>query len=195
MPVSQSTKGAMMGGFYGSVQVRTEDRSHVRNIAEEVAKKRGVRCLLGPSINGWVGVYPEGNGQDQSFGEEIAHRIDSPVLHVMVHDDDILAYWFWRDGALVDSYWSIPGYFGEDGIEEQEAMSGRPEVFGDLLPSGPEPMRELLQRDRDDFVFAVYRLEKYAHLLGIQNATTAYEYLKAGETEGIQNWDAFLELP
>ncbi len=184
-----------MGGFYGSVQVRCEDREKVREAAEQVAKARGIKCLLGPVLGGWVGVYPENNGQDQAVGLEIAQRLGCDVLHVLVHDDDVLAYWFWRGGKEVDSYWSLPGYFGEEGREEQEAMIGHPEIFGDLLRGGPEPMRELLRRDRDDFVFAMERLQQFATLLGIANAVTAYEYLKAGETDGIRGWMKFEELP
>ena len=52
-----------MGEFYGSVQVRTEDRGQVKRVVEQVAKAKGIKCLLGPAIKGWVGIYPESNGQ------------------------------------------------------------------------------------------------------------------------------------
>src|SRR5690606_35087029 len=102
-----------MGGFYGSVQVKTHDRDAVRAAVEAVAAAQGIRCYLGPALDGWVGAYPQFNGQDASFGEEVASRLDAPVLHLMVHDDDIFSYEFWDGGQHVDSYWSRPGYFGE----------------------------------------------------------------------------------
>ncbi len=55
-----------MGGFYGSVQLRCEDRSKVLAAAEAVAREMGIKCLVGPALNGWVGVYPEGNGRPPS---------------------------------------------------------------------------------------------------------------------------------
>jgi hypothetical protein len=184
-----------MGGFYGSVQVRSEDRGLVRQAAEQVAKAKGIKCLLGPALRGWVGVYPEMGGQDQTVGEEIAKQLGGEVLHLFVHDDDVMAYWLWRGGKLADSYWSAPGYFGEDQRAEQEAMAGRPEVFGPLLRTGPQPMHELLQRDHKKFAFEVERLETFARLLDIPNAVTSYDYLKQGETEGIRGWKQFEELP
>jgi hypothetical protein len=184
-----------MGGFYGSAQVRSEDRGLVRQVAEEVARAKGIKCLLGPALRGWVGVYPEFGGQDHTVGEEIAQRLGLEVLYLLVHDDDVMAYWLWRGGELADSYWSAPGYFGEDQREEQEAMGGRPEVFGPLLRKGPQPMRELLRRDREQFAVEMERLEKFARLLDIPNAVTSYDYLKQGETEGIRGWKQFEELP
>ena len=61
-----------MGGHYGSVQLRTTDRAAVLAAADAVCRERGIRCLVGPALNGWVGVYPEGHGQDHSVGEQVA---------------------------------------------------------------------------------------------------------------------------
>lgn len=37
------------------------------------------------------------------------------ALAVLDHDDDVLAYWLYENGALLDHYDSLPGYFiGED---------------------------------------------------------------------------------
>ena len=45
-----------MGAFYGSVQLRSEDRDGVKAAADEVARQRQIRMLIGPTLNGWVGV-------------------------------------------------------------------------------------------------------------------------------------------
>src|ERR1700704_1139097 len=102
-----------MGAFYGSVQVRSEDRSGVKAVAEEVARALHASMLVAPVIDGWVGLYPDMNGQNEGVGAAMAGRMDADVLHLIVHDDDVFAYWFYRRGELVDSYWSLPGYFGE----------------------------------------------------------------------------------
>jgi len=64
-----------MGGFYGSVQVRTEQRHKVLQAADAAAKRFGIRLLVGPNLEGWVGVYPENAGQDQAVGEFIAKEV------------------------------------------------------------------------------------------------------------------------
>jgi hypothetical protein len=70
-----------MGAFYGSVQVRSEDHGHVRAAAEEVARQRQIRTLIGPVLNGWVGIDPEGSGQDGNVSRDLAQRINRDVLH------------------------------------------------------------------------------------------------------------------
>jgi len=48
-----------MGAFYGSVQVRSDDREQVLDAADEVAHARRLECLVGPVVDGWIGIYPE----------------------------------------------------------------------------------------------------------------------------------------
>ena len=91
-------------------------------MAEDVARAKGIRCFIGPDLGGWIGIYPQHQGQDPSVGEAIAGQLEAMVLHVLVHDDDVMAYRLWRDGQLADSYISPPGYFGEEHRQEEEAM-------------------------------------------------------------------------
>jgi predicted transcriptional regulator len=43
-------------------------------------------------------------------------------------------------------------------------------------------------------LFVSYKMARFAKLLGISNAVTSYEYLAAGETEDIFEWDKFIEI-
>ena len=61
-----------MGGFYGSVQIRGADRREVMGLLEKLSRKLKTRFLLGPVLGDWVGVYPEGGGQDTRIGVQIA---------------------------------------------------------------------------------------------------------------------------
>ncbi|HET6247572.1 MAG TPA: hypothetical protein VFE47_07745 [Tepidisphaeraceae bacterium] len=184
-----------MGGFYGSVQVRTENRAAVLRAAETAATRAGIRCLIGPSLNGWVGVYPEGAGQDHLIGQTIARAFGGDVLQLAVHDDAVLAYWLWHEGELGDAYWSRPGFFNEDDRAEQLQMTGDPQAFGDLLEGREKTMLDLVSRRRIDITFESARLQEFASLLGIHNGVTSYEYLKAGERAGIEQWELFSEVP
>ena len=183
-----------MGGHYGSVQVRTADRAAVKAAAESAANAKKIHCLIGPEINGWVGVYPENNGQDDSVGREIAQRLQADVLHLLVHDDDVLAYWLWRNHELVDSYWSKPGYFGEENRANEERRKGDPEQFRPFIGDKANRMAAILDRENQP-VFAYEQLAKLGKLLGINNAVTAYEYLKEGERDQIKGWRKFDEVP
>ncbi|MGD9633841.1 MAG: hypothetical protein AB7G28_12370 [Pirellulales bacterium] len=184
-----------MGAFYGSVQVRTDDRSSVKSIAESVARALHDRILVGPVINGWVGLYPDMNGQSERVGAAIAQELDADVLQLVVHDDDIFAYWFYIRGKLVDSFWSAPGYFGEEHRTRDAAMAGNADAFLPILGEQVKQLSKLLVRGEERELFASDQLAEFANVLKISNALSAYEYLKAGEIEDIEGWELFEEVP
>ncbi len=184
-----------MGAFYGSVQVRTDDRSGVKSAAEKVARALHARLLVGPVINGWVGLYPDMNGQNEPIGAAIAEEIDADVLQLIVHDDDVFAYWLYSHGELVDSFWSAPGYFGEEYRARDAAMTGNAEAFRPILGKRVKRLSKLLVRGEEKEFFAGDQLAEFANMLKISNALSAYEYLKAGEIEDIEGWELFEEVP
>lgn len=183
-----------MGGFYRSVQVRADDRAAIKAAAEELGREKSVRCLIGPAINGWTGIYPEKHGLDDGVGAFFALKIAGDVLDLMVHDDDIIAYQLWRDHQPVDSYWSKPGYFGDDNRAEEEASRGDPEKFRGIIGDKVTTLGALLDRSAE-YAFESERLAKLAKLLGISNALTAYDLLVSGEREGIKGWRKFEQIP
>jgi hypothetical protein len=183
-----------MGGFYGSIQVRTTDRAAVKMAAERVAGEKKIRCLIGPELNGWVGIYPEGSGQDDSVAAEIARQIEADVLHLMVHDDDVLAYWLWRKHELVDSYWSKPGYFGEENRADEESRRGDAEQFRSIVGDKTKDLPKVLNRETE-YTFESERLKKLAKLFGISNAVTEYDSLVSDERVGIKGWRNFDKIP
>lgn len=183
-----------MGGFYGSVQVRSENRAAVLEAAEMVARAKDIHCLVGPALYGWIGIYPEHHGQDGSVGKDIANQLGGVVLHVMVHDDDVLAYWLWRDRLLVDAYWSKPGYFGDENLEDEQRRAGDAEQFRFILDDPAiAKLRTLLRRDEEP-VFEYERLEALGKLLGIANLVTAYEHLKEEEPGPVKGRRQFKEV-
>jgi hypothetical protein len=184
-----------MGGFYGSVQVRTEDRAKVLHAAASAATKAEIRCLVGPLLDGWVAVYPQDAGQDPSIGQAIARQVGGDVLQTVVYDDHLMAYWLWHEGDPADNYWSNPGCFNEADRRSQESLTGDPLAFGDLVAGRENALLDLLDRNHPDFAFEAARLQQFMQLLGIRNGVTSYEYLKAGERAGIEGWDEFDEVP
>lgn len=183
-----------MGGFYDSIHIRTLDRACVKATVESIARSINIRCLLGPVINGWVGVYPDVHGQEPNISRDIARQIDAEVLHLMVHDDDLLAYWLYRNRELVDSYWSKPGYFGEENRAEEETRCGNAEQFQAFVGDNGDKLAALLDR-RAEYTFESERLAALAKVLGISNAVTAYDYLTSDERQGITGWRHFEHIP
>jgi hypothetical protein len=185
-----------MGAFYGSIQVRSNQHDAVVAAVESVARERGIKCLVSPVLNEWVGVYPENHGQDDQFGAAVAEQFGGLVVQMLVHDSDVMAYWLWRDRQLIDSYWSRPGYFGEKDRPKQQEMAGRPQEFRLLIGDKVDRLSEILRRDADDLPpLEEDRLERFAKLLGISNALNAYEYMKEGDAAGRKGWRKFTEVP
>ena len=196
-----------MGASYGSIHLKTEDRDLVRDVLIRVAAAGHVKFLAGPALNGWIGIYPSGNGQDPTVSAAIASQFPGSVLHLLVHDDDFFAYLIYREGRLADEYHSRPDYFGAVSELERHRVRGRPSVFANLLP-GLHKVAEVARileapgmsgatagRPYDSVFMASQQLERFAAVLGIDNALTCYEYLKGGETAGVKRFRNFVEVP
>lgn len=126
-----------MGAFYGSVHAKADDHGPLIPVLERLARENELRFLLAPSRRGWVNIYPSGNGQDAEVGQLIAEQLPEAehILQLLVHDDDVFCYWYYRRGKLVDQYNSSPDYFGEVSAQERSASRGDPDACADLLGS------------------------------------------------------------
>lgn len=159
-----------MGAFYDSVQIHSDDREAVRTLLEELAPKKKRRFLLGPALNGWIGVYPN---VDAAAARDLARRLRVELLALNVHDDDIFSYEYYRDGKRVDRYNSAPDYFEEVSAKERRMLRGRPELLAHLVsdPARFQALRERLAAQmHDSIVFASELLQTFADALGIRNA-------------------------
>ncbi len=187
-----------MGGFYGSTHVRTTDRAAVLAALEQVARKEGGKYFIGPEIDGWVTVYPPNGGQSDDTAKALARKLPHDILHVLVHDDDIFAYSFFRAGKLADEFNSLPDYFGAVSAKKRAKLRGRPEVFDHLVTdeAARRELRELLALGPDEQpAFASESLTLFARLLRLPNAVTSYDYLNEDETEGVERFEEFVHVP
>jgi hypothetical protein len=186
-----------MGAFYGSVLVRTEDSETVQRVLNQVAKEGDKRFFVGPALDGWISVFPNNSGQSDEVSAEIAKLIPHDIFHLIVHDDDMFIYYFYRKGTLVDQYNSCPDYFHEVPEEDKQVCMGRPELFRDLIldPESLNELKNLLAADKAEYTFEQERMTKFVELLGFSNALSSYEYLQSGEREGIKGWKQFVHIP
>lgn len=185
-----------MGTFYGSMLIRTENSGEVQKALEDVAKFIGCKFLLGPPVSGWISVFPHRRGQSYKPSIETSKRLPYEIFHLIVHDDDIFSYHFFRGGRLVDHYNSCPDYFGDVSAEEKQQCKRNPEVFQDLLgkPESLRKLKTLLAAAKYRFD-EVERMRKFVELLGLPNAIGSYEYLDAGKRDEIQGWSQFIYIP
>ena len=119
------------------------------------------------------------------------------MFSLVVHDDDVFKYEYYRDGKHVDQYCSRPDYFGTPTEAARKAVRGRPQKFAHLAV---DPQRfaqfqsRITEQAKRPAVFASELLVALASALGMANVQTSYEYLSDGEHD-VDGWDQFVHVP
>ena len=186
-----------MGGFYGTVQVRGENRPAVQTVLEELASKNKNRFWLGPTLAGWTGIYPNLHGHDPSIASDLARRLSGELFHLFVHDDDVFGYEYYCKGKRIDEFSSRPDYFGVLPERARKKLRGHPQKFAHLAIDAEGFARfqaRMGEQETQPAVFASELLTLLAGALGIRNVQTSYEYLTDGEHD-VEGWDEFVHIP
>jgi hypothetical protein len=117
-----------MGNFYVNHTVRApQDR------VTTLLEREGHTAFMSPTVNGYT-VVCDRHCDDQdmsairSLGRKLSASLNSPVVAFLNHDDDVLCYWLFEEGELIDEFNSCPDYFDEDDADdlddEDETASG-----------------------------------------------------------------------
>src|SRR6476646_3772809 len=102
-----------MGNFYTNFTLKNPDADDIADTLRQASRA----AFVSPEQRGYVVVYEaEADNQDVSAIEEVGVMLSKqqkcPVLAVLNHDDDVLCYWLFDCGKLIDEYNSNPDYFG-----------------------------------------------------------------------------------
>ena len=172
-----------MGNFYVNFSVKREETQPV----VDTLKRARLKAIVTPPSQGFVVVSEqESDTQDTGAIEEVgsllSREVGAPVLGILNHDDDILCYWLWDQGRLVDSYNSCPDYFGES-VEEPLDRGGDAERLCEVLsaPRAVDQVDAILHAD--DYVFAIERHQALVKALGLSahSVGCGYRYVGRGE--------------
>ena len=152
-----------MGNFYVNFTTRGPDQAIVSKCLR-TAKRN---AYVSPTLDDITVFYDKGaDTQDESvivaLGKQASKKLKAPVFAVLNHDDDILCYWIFEAGKVVDEYNSCPGYFS--GGEETPTGGDAKKLcaaFG--VPTKVKAVQKIL-RD-EEYVFALERHEALAALL------------------------------
>src|SRR5574341_1170236 len=181
-----------MGNFFTSVQILLGPRSSDESRRDVAAAVRSILLATGfteitvssevldrtvlvglPGAGGWVGVYDQGTGDQDlvaltALAKTLSARLHAFTLAILVHDSDVLELRLCRDGRLVDSYSSDPGYWEEE-TRRKKRPRGRHERWRSVLAGGVTANDLRLAWQSDD-VFAEDTLRRVAPLLGLDPA-------------------------
>lgn len=231
-----------MGLFSNVIHVWHRSAEEIESALEEVMQGYGLRRIAlvpvppaGPIATGdgsatyavgarrgdWVTVVEvdvaePGNPGAADVGSALSRALQTYVLSLAVHDDDILFYNLDLNGDSLDGYNSFPPYFEQERIDEAdiEAQRHAPEAFSPLLPSGVSigDLLVLLQRgwwaahdageldedgvpnDIDDgFVFEGERMVALGNLLQLHGASSEYPFAAWAEAPE-SAWEDFKQI-
>jgi hypothetical protein len=118
-----------MGLFYTNLAVFGPSRDALK--AALKAMKRN--AYLSPTIDGHTVVFDKAmEGQNariiEKLGTTLTDELKCTALASLLHDDDVLLLWLFRNGEIYDHYDSIPGYFDPD-AEPGDPVGGDAEVL------------------------------------------------------------------
>ena len=135
----------------------------------------------------------ESDNQDESeinlVGKQVSADTKSTVLAALNHGDDILCYWLFQAGELVDEYNSCPGCFSDG--DTTPVGGDAPRLCAAFGVASTAAKVEKVLRDTD-YVFALERHEALCRLLQLpwDYLYLGYQYASEGELpEGVSKHD------
>ncbi|MDR0609540.1 MAG: hypothetical protein LBG58_05475 [Planctomycetaceae bacterium] len=138
-----------MGAFYNSFHVRRKTQQEVIDqivaLQKEGQEDQQVNCIVGIAQNGWVPVYAELYFDTVPLAGTISEQLQTNVLLIDVHDDDVFSYYYFRNGEMVDTFNSCPDYFGSSDMQID---------FEKFDKTAPEKLNEMLQKMKTEFDFS-----------------------------------------
>ena len=175
-----------MGAFYGNITLKGPSQSQV------VEALRGRRAIVSPSLEDLTVVFDSAcDEQDVEEIEELTERLSRELncaaLAILVHDDDVFAYFLFQGGASVDSYNSCPSYFDFDSSDEPAGPEGgNPDLLCAAFAAGnPQEVGAILSRsgDTEGYVFETERHRDLVKALSLPEWTVgnAFERFERGE--------------
>jgi hypothetical protein len=177
-----------MGSFYVNFTTRGPDQAAIVQSLQSAKRK----SFVGPTLQHLTVYFDEqADTQDDSeikhVGEVTSRGLKSPVLAVLNHDDDILAYWLFENGKLIDEYCSWPGYFN-GGPETPSGGDADKLCAAFAAAENVQAVDEVLHKK--EFDFAMDRHMELAKLLRFPKECigVGYQFLEDGEIPNSANF-------
>lgn len=195
-----------MGNFYVNFSVKTTNQEHVVNVLRQANRV----AVVTPYQDEYIVVYDqEAESQDAQvivdLGSLLSQRLELPVLAVLNHDDDVLCYWLFEKGELLDYYNSKPDYFDGffDEFEDSD-VSSEPDVSATEQGGDANQLCRVLKSDtnpqlveavlRGDYIFAIDQHFDLKDLLGLPSWAVGYGFNDVEELEAAIEQEELIDL-
>ena len=116
-----------MGTTYSNCQVRADSQEAVVAVLTGLLKEP---AYVAPAVGGWVGVYPEGDGDTaDKLAKKLSAKLACGVFFWSVYDSDIFFYTLYENGKKRDEFDSNPEYFESVSAAKRARLRGKPEAL------------------------------------------------------------------
>jgi hypothetical protein len=156
-----------MGAFYGNITLKGPEQ---KKIAEAL---RGRRAIVAPKVGDYIVAFDSAcDDQDtdaiQALTSRLSKELDCAAFAVVVHDDDVLGYFLYHSGKLIDWYNSAPSYFDFGSTEvAAEPAGGNAERLCEVFEVGAAQEIATILRKPDGYVFETQRHMDLVRVLGL----------------------------
>ena len=174
-----------MGNFYVNYTIHSKDNSGVVNALNNR------NAYVTQCKNDSIVVFDEASdSQDpdliRSLGKQLSKALNTAVLAVLNHDDDILWYVLFDKGNSIDEYDSSPGYFDPDSEPQNPSGGNAEKLCAAFNCHDVQEIERVLRKssyDEDGYTFAVERHEELAKALNLPDFSVGfgYTYIAQGE--------------
>jgi len=117
--------------------VATDEAPPYDFVTVDVTGERYRRFFLGPTLEGWVGLYDQDHPGTESLGAALSRTLACAVCYLWSHHGDFWGYAAFRDGEGLDVFSSSlcsVAEFAPAPLEEAAHLWGRPAALASLLP-------------------------------------------------------------
>ncbi len=175
-----------MGSFFTNYQIRSESQENVVSILTPLVKQR---AYVSPPKNGWVTVYDEASDEQDErelnrLATAISQKLSTAVFAFLIHDSDVLVYFLYSHGQLIDEYNSDPDYFGNVGELDRARFRGKPvELLKYCVSSTNLDAVERVLNPENHPIMAEDIFDDLAPLLDLDEARVllGFRYFEAGD--------------
>lgn len=118
--IEKRSEKTNMGTFYTNITLNTSD---VNAVIAYLHQHNRTAYVANPHT-GYIVVYDsETESQDEELLTDLSERLSRQLacvaFAVLNHDDDVLMYWLYNTGTLLDHYNLDPGYFEDNALPPQ----------------------------------------------------------------------------
>ena len=152
-----------MGSFYVNFTTRGPGRDAVANSLRSAKRK----AFVAPTRDGLTVFFDEvadmqSEEMIKDLSERISKELDTPLLAVRNHDDDVLCYWLYEAGRMTDKNNSCREYFIDD--DTTPAGGDAKKLCAAFGASGKTKQVDRVLRNEECY-FALFRHQELAALL------------------------------